>query len=109
MRGLTIGGFDTSAWMADFVAVASFCSDQTAEMFSDTKYHDHGIYCYDGINIFKGSQDIVDLDNWLDEFQNNINDILDNDGLQFTMAIWSAGSESRKINDILDLMTSSRI
>ena len=99
MRGLAIGGFD-SAWMADIVA--SFCFDQTAEMFSDTKYH--GIYRDDGINIFEGSREIADLDSWFLEFQNKINDILDSDGLQFTMAIWSAGSESRKINDRLDFI-----
>jgi hypothetical protein len=83
-KGLTIGGY-ASAWLADLVAAYVF--ECTMECFDDTNYF--GIYRDDGIAVFKGNQSSDDILNWLNVFQDKVNNLAANDFLQFTAVIWS--------------------
>jgi len=69
-KGLAIGGYE-SAFLADLVA--SFLLEKTNNHFKNTQFH--GIYRDDGIVVFDGNKKFCELPNWLNEFQNYINDL----------------------------------
>ena len=66
------------------------------KFFTNTHYH--GIY-RDGIIVaFKGNQKVDELRNWLQKFQQLINEITGSTFLQFTMEVWDKFSVSNNKN-----------
>ena len=88
-RGLTIGGYK-SAWLADLVD--AYVLEKTKDLFSDMHYY--GLYRDDGIIVFDQRHSILWCTNWFVRFQNAVNLINDNAGLEFTMEIWNEGGRN---------------
>jgi hypothetical protein len=86
-RGLTIGGYE-SAWLAD-LAIAYIVEKAQEETMATLKHF--GIYRDDGIGVFPGNISYADGTEWLNKFQEKVDEITGNDWLQFTMEIWKAG------------------
>ena len=82
-KGQAIGGYE-SAFLA--VLVASYLLEKTEKFFTNT--HSHRIYRDDGFVTFKGNRKIEELRNWLQKFQQSINEITGGTFLQFTMEVW---------------------
>jgi hypothetical protein len=93
-RGLTIGGYE-SAWLADLVI--SYIFENTKQHFTDTIYN--GCYRDDELGIFTGNRNLSDMADWLNKFQLSVNELLDSDKLQFTLAVW--GADKQDIKDAL--------
>ena len=88
-RCLTIGGYE-SAWLADLVV--SFLLEATYDTMFDPMHY-FGIYRDDGLAVFKGKQSTNEIQEWIEAFQQDINDIAGNDFLKFTATIWDPLNE----------------
>ena len=69
-RGLTIGGNEL-AWLADLVT--SYILENMKEHFKEMPFK--GIYCHDGIVIFKGNLKASEVGNWLKMFQAEVDEL----------------------------------
>ena len=83
-RGLTIGGYE-SAWLADLVM--SFLLEATYDSIHDPMHY-FGMYRDDGLAVFKGQLSTKQIQDWLQAFQTDINDVAENEFLKFTAVIW---------------------
>ena len=88
---LTIGGYE-SAWLADLVA--AFILEETKSQFTDTKYY--GIYRDDGLVILNGKKSKEEIENWLQTFQQKVDETLQDNGLIFTCCLWNRNFKGDK-------------
>ena len=91
-RGLMIRGYEL-AWLADLVA--SYILENIEELFKETRLK--GIYRDDGIAVFKGNLKASNIGEWLQEFQNKVNDLARSDYLKFTAKIWGKDKYDGKV------------
>ena len=83
-KGLTIGGYK-SAWFADLVAAYILANVNTMDDAIFNK-----IYRDDGILIFRGKKTLEWIEQWLEDFQTQVNFLTESEHLQFTVEIWNA-------------------
>ena len=83
-RGLTIGGYE-SAWLADLVM--SYLLEVTYDTLYDPM-HFFGVYRDDGLAVFKGKKTTNEIQEWLESFQSDVDDIAGNNFLKFTAVVW---------------------
>ena len=74
-RGLTIGGYE-SAWLAD-LTITFVLERARKDIFLDFKYF--SVYRDDGIGIFNKKLNELQLNDWLLEFQTEVNEICGNE------------------------------
>ena len=84
-KRLTIGGYE-SAWFADLVA-AYILANQIDAM-DDAIFNK--IYRDDGIVLFRGKKTLKWIEQWLENFQAQVNILTESEHLQFTVEIWNA-------------------
>lgn len=103
-RGLTIGGYE-SAWLADLVM--SFLLETIDQSILD-ELKLFRIYRDDGLGVFKGKQGIEEIANWLERFQDSVNEQAGNSCLSFTAEIWRPeGVESGEVEKMGKVTMSS--
>jgi hypothetical protein len=83
-RGLTIGGFE-SAFLADLEATYIF---EKLHHLLEQQVRLIGTYRNDEIIVFWGNRSNKWLKNWLSIFQKEVDQLLRNVDIQFTMEIW---------------------
>ena len=88
-RGLTIGGFE-SAFLADLEATYIF---EKLHHLLEQHVRFIGTYHDDIIIVFQGNRSNKWLKNWLSIFQKEVNQLLGNVDIQFTMEIWQPGRD----------------
>ena len=81
-----------SAWLADLVA--AFILEETKNEFTETKYY--GIYRDDGLVILNGKKSTAEIENWLQTFQQKVNETLQDNGLIFTCCLWDLIFKGKK-------------
>ena len=87
--GLAIGGYE-SAFLADLVAYYLF--EKAKANFRPTIYH--VIYRDYGMVVFKVKKNVIEIRDWLEEFQQTVNKAAVNQHLQFTAEIWTIEENS---------------
>jgi hypothetical protein len=87
-KGLTIGGFE-SAFFADLVI--AYLLEKAAHKFKDAIFY--GIYRDDGILIFKYKITTKEATQWLEKFQQAIDEITGDNSLKFTISIRDSEDE----------------
>ena len=83
-KGLTIGSYE-SAWLADLVV--AFLFEKCKKSLSVLKYK--RIYRDDGICVTNHKMTNLQIDEWLQAFQNEVNSVAGNPFLQWTVSIWN--------------------
>jgi hypothetical protein len=78
-KGLTIGGYE-SAWLADLCM--AYVMDISRDILDNLIYD--GIYKDDRIAVFTGSKTTGKIVNWLNTFQNRVNNLAGSEFLEFT-------------------------
>ena len=70
--------------------VASYILEISEDLFEDSTYN--GIYRDDGIDIREGQKSDKKICDWLESFQDRVNEKCGSDHLQFTAEIWKSGA-----------------
>jgi hypothetical protein len=103
-KGLSIGGYE-SAWLAD-LAMSYILNEVEVKttLLDRTGYFQ--IYRDDGIAIFPGKYNYQDLNEWLFDFQEEVNEIAGNDYLQFTAVLWDPSNSQKDVllNDKVEVI-----
>ena len=82
-KGLTIGGYE-SAFFADLVA--AYILENAKDIFSNSLFNK--IYRDDGIDIKNSILSIDQVCDWLETFQNRVNELTGSEYLKFTAVVW---------------------
>ena len=80
--GTSIGGYE-SAFFTDIVG--QYILEKLLKKFSNTIYAK--LYRNDGILVFRKLMSIVEIEDWLKQFQEEVNKLLNSDKLRFTMEL----------------------
>ncbi len=101
-KGLTIGGYE-SAWLADLVA--AFVLENCEDLFGEAVYD--GIYRDDGLVIMDGQKTNEEIGQWLDTFQERVNQVTGYKGLVFTVSIWRQSWDNKPTHPKAEIHKSS--
>jgi hypothetical protein len=96
-RGLTIGVYE-SAWLADLCM--AYVMDNSRDILDNLIYD--GIYRDDGIAVFKGSKTTGEIANWLNTFQNRVNNLAGSEFLEFTAEVWGNNKDDCRKHRAVD-------
>ena len=92
IKGLTIRGHE-SAFFADIVA--AYILEKSTTLFSNSMFY--GIYRADDLNVIDGKRSTEEMVEWLEKFQDNVNELTNSNFLQFTLDIWDPDSPPGEI------------
>jgi hypothetical protein len=101
-KGLTIGGHK-SAWLANLVA--AFVLENCEDLFEDAVYN--RIYRDDGLVIMNGQKTNEEIGQWLEAFQERVNQVIGYEGLVFTVSIWRQDWDNKPTHPKAEIHKSS--